>query len=63
MLRVWVNGIEVPRAEVEPLEFARAIDCEDCCERVRVRGGASIRSERWLAMVVPLLDMLRGTLL
>ncbi len=79
---VWVKGtLPVPRAEVDPLEFVRAIECDDCWDRVRVRKGASIRSylllehgqeggpcggpteERCLAMVVPLLDMLLGTLL
>lgn len=64
MLPVWVNGrLPVPRAEVDPLEFVRAIECDDCWDRVLVREGASIRSESCLAMVVPLLDMLRGTLL
>lgn len=42
---VCVKGtLPVPRAEVDPLEFVRAIECDDCWDRVRVREGASIRS-------------------
>jgi hypothetical protein len=81
MLPFWVNGrLPVPRAEVDPLELVRAIECDDCWDRVLVRAGTSIRSysslergqvidpggvptESCRAMVVPLLDMLRGTLL
>ena len=81
MVLVWVKGtLPVPRAEVDPLEFVRAIDCDDCWDRVRVREGASIRSylslehgheerpcgvpteDKCRAMVVPVLDILRGTL-
>jgi hypothetical protein len=45
MLPLWVKGsLAVPRAEVDPLEFVRAIEYEDCWDRVLVRDGASIRS-------------------
>lgn len=60
-----VKGRFPLRCEDVPLEFVRAMEGAgvDWCERVRWRGaGISIRSERFLAMVmVPLVDILRGT--
>ena len=52
MLPVWTKGrLPVPRAEVDPLEFVRAIEWEECWDKVLDREGASIRSYMSLEQV------------